>query len=452
MEKWTTELTSITKLIENKDSLLIIGPPGIGKSEFLTNLVSADIRKKYLKKIDSHLLFIQINTEELAEISALEFYRYTVKRFLEIINNSKFPLKIREDEEKLLNLKDSLLLIEKIKSIVTILVQNGWQLLIIIDGFDRLEDGLDATFFSNLKSFRDIGKYNVSYLLTATKDPSRGNYSQKVHPLYKLVSPFIIYLKPSRIEESLAEIETHSKQRNIKLTKEESLYISNLCGRYPSLVKASIQKISSSSKKPLEITAEELLGNSGIKFRMLEIFQSLEDDEKEILLKITNKETVNKNSQTYQLMTEKGFIENERIFSPLFERFLVLQNAEFSKVTESTEGSTDGDHDIVVDPLTRLVYRNGHEVVNLTKQEYRFLHYLYTNPGKICEREEVSDAVWGGSDGVSDEAIDQVMTRLRSKLEKDKKQSCPPNYHPRTRIHIQALKTVYPSGQFTFRS
>src|SRR3989338_2443024 len=136
MEKWTTEIRSIAKLVDNKDSLLIIGPPGIGKSEFLTNLISSDIRQKYLAKINDRLLFIRINTEELTEISALEFYRYTVKRFLEIINNSKFPLKIYEDEEKLLNLKDTLLLIEKIKSIITILVQNDWQLLIIIDGFD----------------------------------------------------------------------------------------------------------------------------------------------------------------------------------------------------------------------------------------------------------------------------------------------------------------------------
>lgn len=420
MEEWTTELKSVAKLVENKDSLLIIGPPGIGKSEFLTNLISPDIRQKYLKKINDRLLFIRINTEELTEISALEFYRYTVKRFLEIINNSQFPLKIAEDEEKLLNLKDSLLLIEKIKSIITVLVQNDWQLLIIIDGLDRLGTSLDDTFFSNLKAFRDIGKFKVSYLLTATKDPSKENYFEKIYSLYKLVSPFIFYLKPSRIEESLAEIETHSKQRSIKLTKEESLYIANLCGRYPSLVKTFIQKLTSPTRKPLEITTEELLENSGIKFRILEIFQSLTGDERSILLKIAHEEIITKNSETYQLLIRKGFIENEKIFSPLFKRFLILQNTENDRIIEKTENNMNGEHDIVVDPLTRLVYRNGHEVVNLTKQEYRFLHYLYTNSGKICEREEVSDAVWGGSDGVSDEAIDQVMTRLRSKLEKDK--------------------------------
>ena len=199
MEKWTTELKSITKLIENKDSLLIIGPPGIGKSDFLTNLISSDIRKKYLKKVNDRLLFIRINTEELTEISTLEFYRYTVKRFLEIINNSQFPLKINEDEEKLLNLKDSLLLIEKIKSMITILVQDGWQLLVIIDGFDCLGN-LDATFFSNLKSFRNK-QVQRQLLITAAKDPSKESYFEKVYSLYKLVSPFI-FTSPSRIDES----------------------------------------------------------------------------------------------------------------------------------------------------------------------------------------------------------------------------------------------------------
>lgn len=420
MEKWAVELTSITKLIENKDSLLLIGPPGIGKSDLLTNLISTDTRQKYLKKINDRLLLIRINTEELAEISALEFYRYTVKRFLEIINNSTFPLKINEDGEKLLNIKDALLLIEKIKSIITILVQDNWQLLIIIDGFDCIGENLDNVFFSNLKSFRDIGKFNVSYLLTANTDPSKESYFEKIYSLYKLVSPFIFYLKPSRIDESLSEIETHSKQRKIKLTKEESLYIANLCGRYPSLVKTFIQKLTSSERKPLEITVEELLENSGIKFRIIEIFQTLANAEREIMLKIANKETVDKNSEAYQLLIMKGLIENEKIFSPLFERFLILHNTENKGTIEKTENNINSEHSIFIDPLTRLAYRNGHEIVDLTKQEYRFLQYLYTNSGKICEREEVSDAVWGGSEGVSDEAIDQVMTRLRSKLEKDK--------------------------------
>ena len=218
---------------------------------------------------------------------------------------------------------------------------------------------------------------------------------------------------------NLAEIEAHSKQRSIKLTREESLYIANLCGRYPSLVKTFIQKLTSSKRKPLEITTEEILVNSGIKFRIIEIFQSFTDAEREVLLKIANKETTDKNSEAYQLLTTNGFIEKERIFSPLFERFLILQSTENNGVAEKEENNMNAGHGIFVDSLTRLAYRNGHEIVDLTKQEYRFLHYLYTNSGKICEREEVSDAVWGGSEGVSDEA-DQVMTRLRSEVRKDK--------------------------------
>jgi len=60
--------------------------------------------------------------------------------------------------------------------------------------------------------------------------------------------------------------------------------------------------------------------------------------------------------------------------------------------------------------------------VNLPKKEYDFIVCLYKRAGKVCTREELISEVWPevlDSSGVSDAAIDQLVHRLRMKIETD---------------------------------
>ena len=56
----------------------------------------------------------------------------------------------------------------------------------------------------------------------------------------------------------------------------------------------------------------------------------------------------------------------------------------------------------------------------LSRKEYELLSFLYRNAGKICSRDEIIDAVWPESKdpgAISDAAIDQLVHRLRQKVE-----------------------------------
>jgi hypothetical protein len=65
-------------------------------------------------------------------------------------------------------------------------------------------------------------------------------------------------------------------------------------------------------------------------------------------------------------------------------------------------------------PMVRI----GDRSLKLTPQEQRILKTLSQAPD-ICARETLADKVWGGIDGVSDEAIDKAIERLREKLGDD---------------------------------
>jgi pSer/pThr/pTyr-binding forkhead associated (FHA) protein len=72
-----------------------------------------------------------------------------------------------------------------------------------------------------------------------------------------------------------------------------------------------------------------------------------------------------------------------------------------------------------LDRDARRAYVNNVEIdPPLSPPQYRLLELLYTNPGRICSREEVVNYVWpeAHGEGVSEQAIDALVRRLRDRI------------------------------------
>lgn len=79
----------------------------------------------------------------------------------------------------------------------------------------------------------------------------------------------------------------------------------------------------------------------------------------------------------------------------------------------------EGQRGLVIDDESRQVWVRGQELdPPLSTQQYRLLHLLYDNAGKVVTREAIVRVVWpdalGG--GVSEQAIDALVRRLRDRL------------------------------------
>jgi DNA-binding response OmpR family regulator len=74
---------------------------------------------------------------------------------------------------------------------------------------------------------------------------------------------------------------------------------------------------------------------------------------------------------------------------------------------------------LLVDPAERQVYLHGQLITPpLSNQQYQLLAMLAERPGKVYSRAEVIEAAWPGesAEGVSDDAIDALVRRLRQRL------------------------------------
>jgi DNA-binding response OmpR family regulator len=66
------------------------------------------------------------------------------------------------------------------------------------------------------------------------------------------------------------------------------------------------------------------------------------------------------------------------------------------------------------------IVRVNRQVVGLAPKEFDLLAFLYQRQGQVCSKDEIGTAVWPEyQDGVYDYQIENLVRRLRSKLETD---------------------------------
>jgi predicted component of type VI protein secretion system len=86
---------------------------------------------------------------------------------------------------------------------------------------------------------------------------------------------------------------------------------------------------------------------------------------------------------------------------------------------ESPQDNQPGPVALSVDAKSHRAWIGDEEILPpLSLAQFRLLHLLWTDPGRVFSREEVAVAVWPGdeSEGISEQAIDAVVRRLRERL------------------------------------
>jgi two-component system copper resistance phosphate regulon response regulator CusR len=74
--------------------------------------------------------------------------------------------------------------------------------------------------------------------------------------------------------------------------------------------------------------------------------------------------------------------------------------------------------DLELDSIARKVKRNNKEI-NLTATEYKILELLLSNKGKVFDRINIAEKIWGFSFNSGTNVIDVHINSLRKKIDKD---------------------------------
>lgn len=74
--------------------------------------------------------------------------------------------------------------------------------------------------------------------------------------------------------------------------------------------------------------------------------------------------------------------------------------------------------DLILDPSTQEVRRGG-RLIQLTNLEYRLLHYLMQNTGRVLNRTLIEEHVWGSSFDSFTNTVDVYISKLRKKIDQE---------------------------------
>lgn len=424
---WKNEIDKIVNLVKAGNSSQIIGVPGIGRSNLLGLLAyNRAARQLHLGQDEykkSH--FVLMNFSEMRKKEHIEVLKFF---FISIIDS----LKEREMEKEYTNVQgllkealeipDKQVLLQALKKAVDFLAnEKSLTLIFLIDRFEEYVPTLSPEFFTDLRALRNRAKYKFSVVFSVNRPIEEMLESSIYIDFYEFLEGNDIYL-PLKDDASLNfRIEFLQNNSAKKLPKEKIDEILNLTSGHGKLTRLSIEACLSENYEtiqPLSHLSSFLLSKSKILILFNEIWKSLTPEEQKVLIS-------GNLQQACDYLNNVHLVEGSKISIPLFENFITSAKDKLSNVSAQKIEYNETSHEI----------KRGEIIISegLTSSEFKLLRYFVQNPEKILERDEVVNAVWAdlsSTIGVSEQALDQLVFRLRKKIEEN----------PNSPVHIQTIK------------
>jgi DNA-binding winged helix-turn-helix (wHTH) protein len=415
-----SEVEKILTFIKEGSSCQVVSVPGVGRSNLLGFLAyNRNLRIKHLGNDQDKFHFVYLNFSEIRKKPLIEATKFIFLGLVDSLRerqmNKDYDVanKLFKDS---LQLKDEMVLFQGLKKTVDYLALE--KNLTIVFLFDRFEDYIsvvDSEFFANLRVLRNRAKYQFSAVFTLNRPLEDTLEATLMSDFYEFIAGKIVYLpiydQPG-IDFRISYLEKITHQ---KLDKKLLTELLELTGGHSNLMRLSAEALLTTDQKFENklVLRKFLMEQKPVRSALFGIWNSLTPSEQSFLsgdLKIEEKYLENIG------LTKDGFLAIPIFYDYLKEKSLSQAQSGFSinEAGEILQGEA-----VLSDKLTSL--------------EYKLLKYLIANQGKILDKEEVINAVWQEGKttlGVTDQALDQLMFRLRKKIEEN----------PNNPNHIQTIK------------
>lgn len=404
---------SLGQYIKSRQSVVLIGMKRVGISNFLRFFIyHKDIVPTYIADSKNHI-FIPVDLNDLVELDIYPFWILTFKRIVDTLEKSKVEKKIKNEIQSLfldsIQSKDQFITIDSIRRSLVRIAETGALPTLFFIRFDRIKDVVTREFFANLQGLRDATHHKLGYVFTSFR--SLDVLSPSVFSKTSLFAfSRNVYIKPAKKEDTEIILTMYLKHSGINLpVKTEKELFSAVDGYVQYLQLALVSFVRNDSLLAKEENMfEHLAKDEQIALASEELWESLNIEEKSLLIKIADKELATLDEiEKNRYLWDTGLVIGEgskiKIFSSIFEHY-----------------------------VRKLEKKAPNSAVEFTKKENLLFKYLLENDSAVCERDQIVKAVWPEVEelGVSDWAIDRLIARVRHKLKIQK-----------TNFEIKTIKT-----------
>jgi DNA-binding winged helix-turn-helix (wHTH) protein len=395
------EARELGQRIRNHHSVSLIGMKRVGISNFLRFFLHhPDITKTYIQAKTKEL-FIPIDLNDLISCELFPFWRLTLKRLVDTVEDSQLSDELKERCRRYfsqsIQLNDLFFTFDSVQKVISLLVEENIVPVLFFMRFDRMKNATTSDFFHNLEALSDRANQQLTFVFTSYRPLSEilahfpSNFSSTI-----LLED--MYLRPASLPDMQIILQTLQQRYDLKLRKSTQEHLIAFSGGHVQYLQFSLIYLSKMDVIPddQQELFQILVEDEEITLQSEELFASLTPSEQDVLLQTVKKKNIlNSLEELPSYLVDTGILKitkekGIKIFSPFLEHFLQQKSSVNKAETE------------------------------FTKKEFLLFDFLKQNENRLCEREDVVEAIWPEckETGVSDWAIDRLVSRVRQKLKK----------------------------------
>jgi len=416
------EIEKILSFVKEGHSCQLIGVPGTGRSNLLGLLpYNKNVRIKHLGEKQKWFHFVLLNFSEIRKKPLLDATKFMFLGLLDSLRERKMDKEyevVNTIFKESIGLNDEMVLFQGLKKTIDFLVvEKELTIVFLFDRFEEYIPTVTSGFFANLRILRNRAKYRFSVVFSTNRPLDDVLEPVFFADFYEFMAGKFVYLpildKPG-LDFRISYLE---KITNKKIDKKMLEAIMNLTAGHGSLTRHCLEAILASSNEQSAISHQPLATSSGlvefflkqkpVRSALFGIWNSLNPSEQNILslLDFTNHDL--------SYLQSVGLIKENALTIPLLKEYVKEMSVNSASIKEA----------LFYDEVANEI-KKGDLVISdkLTSSEFKLLKFLILNTEKIVSREEIINAVWKDTPstaGVTDQALDQLIFRLRKKIEND---------------------------------
>lgn len=388
------EIKKILDFAKQGKSTQLISVFGAGRSSVLRLLLfNPQIRSFHLGSQEKNYIFLYVNCAEVTS----EYDLYKLLFFYLDAASKKNPQLSSSIEllyQKAAQLQDQTLFFQHLKQAFEVLGQHGIVPILLFDRFSEFPNLITESLFANLRSLKSAANGKLSVVFSVHQPIEKISDSALWKHFYEFVVGNYVFLNIKDTQTTSARIALLEAERGKQLSKETIETLLKITGGHGKLTKLSAEILleqETSKEMDDESLQNFLLEHQLIKAALYEIWFGLTQQQRDLL---------------QQNQTDE-FITSLQLPFPLFSKFL-------------HQSITKPQKTLRINSEDNQLYFGDEALEGLTNQEFKLLSFFVQSPNRVLSRDEIINAVWSDSkttEGVSNEALDQMIFRLRKKIE-----------------------------------
>lgn len=409
------EIEKMIHYIREGNSCQLLGLPGVGRSNIFALLAyNHAVRKKHFGDMQKHVHFVFVNFSEVRGRSLLDVNKFLFLSLADSLRERKMTAEYEAVNVMLrdsLQMNDEFVLFQGIKQAIDYLaIEKKLTIIFLMDRFDEYIPNLTVDFFTNLRVLRNRAKYRFSAVFSLNRPLEDTIEGMLLGDFYEFAVGHHVYVRlhdQVMADFRLAYLE---KVTGKKVAKQYITAVYALTAGHGKTSGRSFEAILAGDNKVENLT-EFLLKQKTVHRSLQQIWKVFSPQEQKWLRAKNYQQCEDVTISEY--VEHIGLLQDHKIAMPLFVDYLEQEGKEAVSVKDA----------IIFDMETNTI-RQGDTVISeqLTASEFRLLALLLKNPETIIGRDQIIAAVWQDAKstaGVTDQAIDQLVFRLRKKIEAD---------------------------------